>query len=147
MAEFKLASPAFKQNERIPERYTCKGENINPELDTSGIPSGTKSFALIVDDPDAPSGDWVHWVMWNIAPTEKIDEDGVPRGAVQGITSFGKIGYGGPCPPSGTHRYFFKLYALDSMLNLSSNAKKPDLEKAMGGHILAKAGLIGLFSK
>jgi len=147
MGALKLSSPAFENNKPIPAKFTCKGENISPELAISGIPNGAKSLALIVDDPDAPMGTWVHWVAWNIAPTQKIDEGSVPAGSSQGITDFGKPGYGGPCPPSGTHRYFFKLYALDSVLNLPPTSKKSDLESAMRGHILEKAELVGLFSK
>ncbi len=147
MGELKLTSPAFSHNGQIPQKFTCKGDDVNPKLDISGIPSGAKSLALIVDDPDAPRGTWVHWVIWNIPPTGKIGEDSVPQGASEGMTDSGMPGYGGPCPPSGTHRYFFKLYALDITLNLSPDARKPDLENAMRGHILAQTELIGLFSK
>ncbi len=147
MGELKLASPAFKNNEMIPAKYTCRGEDINPALEISGVPSNAKSLALIVDDPDAPAGIWVHWVVWNMPPTQKINEDSVPPGSSQGVTDFGRPGYGGPCPPSGTHRYFFKLYALDSNLNLGPNTKKSDLENAMKGHILAQTQLIGLYTK
>ncbi|MFH1470564.1 MAG: YbhB/YbcL family Raf kinase inhibitor-like protein [Candidatus Micrarchaeota archaeon] len=147
MGELKISSQAFNHNGMIPAKFTCKGENISPALEISGIPNGAKSLALIVDDPDAPMGTWVHWVVWNIQPIQKIDEGSVPPGSSQGITDFGKPGYGGPCPPSGTHRYFFKLYALDSVLNLPPTSKKSDLENAMKGHILEKAELVGLFSK
>ena len=148
MKGLQLVSPAFKHNELIPKKYTCDGKDINPPLLIENIPSGAKSLALIVDDPDAPVGTWVHWVVWNINPdTREIKEDSVPKGAQQGVNDFRKNDYGGPCPPSGTHRYFFKLYALDTMLNLSSKTKKGDLEGAMKGHILEKAELVGLYRR
>jgi len=148
MGELRITSPAFKDNEFIPVKYTCDGEDINPPLLIGNIPPETKSLALINDDPDAPMGTWVHWVVWNISPTTgEIKENSVPEGSRQGINDFGKHDYGGPCPPSGTHRYFFKLYALDRLLDLTSNAKKGDLEKAMKGHILAQAQIIGLYRR
>ena len=148
MKGLQLVSPAFKNNEFIPEKYTCDGKDINPPLLIENIPSGTKSMALIVDDPDAPEGTWVHWVVWNISPdTKEMKESSVPGGAQQGVNDFRKHEYGGPCPPSGTHRYFFKLYALDTMLNLGSKAKKSDLEQAMKGHILEKTELIGRYRR
>lgn len=143
-----ISSPAFKDNERIPSQYTCDGENVNPPLEISDVPSEAKSLVLIVDDPDAPGKTWVHWVVWNIDPTTtEILENSVPIRAVEGMTDFGKPGYGGPCPPSGTHRYFFKLYALDTLLDISSQATKADVEKAMEGHMLTQATLIGLYSR
>ena len=148
MKGLQLVSPVFKHNEFIPEKYTCDGKDINPPLLIENIPSGTKSMALIVDDPDAPAGTWVHWVVWNISPdTKEMKESSVPEGAQQGVNDFRKHQYGGPCPPSGTHRYFFKLYALDTMLNLGSKAKKSDLEQAMKGHILEKTELVGRFRR
>ncbi len=148
MIEFKISSPAFQNNSFIPDKFTCKGNDINPELDISGIPQNAKSMALIVDDPDAPSGIWVHWIAWNIPLVEKISENSIlPTGAVQGITSAGTKGYHGPCPPYGTHRYFFKLYALDSKLELPKTSTKKELENAMNSHILGQAQLIGLYSK
>jgi len=148
MKGLQLVSPAFKHNEFIPEKYTCDGKDINPPLLIENIPSGTKSMALIVDDPDAPAGTWVHWVVWNISPdTKEMKESSVPEGAQQGVNDFRKHEYGGPCPPSGTHRYFFKLYALDTMLNLGSKAKKSDIEQAMKGHILEKTELIGRYRR
>ena len=148
MKGLQLVSPAFKHNEFIPEKYTCDGKDINPPLLIENIPSGTKSMALIVDDPDAPAGTWVHWVVWNISPdTKEMKESSVPEGAQQGVNDFRKHQYGGPCPPSGTHRYFFKLYALDTMLNLGSKAKKSDIEQAMKGHILEKTELIGRYRR
>lgn len=144
----KITSTAFKNSTNIPSQYTCDGSDINPPLKFSEVPSKSKSLVLISDDPDAPMGTWVHWILWNIDPkTKEISGNSVPVGAVQGTTSFGEIGYGGPCPPSGVHHYYFKLYALDIKLNLPTSAKKEDLEKAMNGHILAKAELVGLYSR
>jgi Raf kinase inhibitor-like YbhB/YbcL family protein len=143
-----LLSSAFEYNKKIPSRYTCDGENVSPPLMIGGIPAGAKSLALIVDDPDAPAGTWVHWLVWNIDPqTTEIAEGSVPQGAMEGKTSFGRGGYGGPCPPQGEHRYFFKLYALDTTLALSPKADKAVLEAAMDGHILKKAELVGLYSR
>jgi len=147
-SNMKIESPVFSNNELIPKKYTCDGEDVNPPLKISEVPEEAKSLVLIVDDPDAPMGTWVHWTVWNIDPkTVEIPENSVPEGAVEGITDFGKPGYGGPCPPSGTHRYFFKLYALDTTLDLDSNAKKTDIEKAMKDHILEKAELVGVYSR
>ncbi len=138
----------FDNNERIPGRYTCDGRNINPGLEISEIPEKTKSFALIVDDPDAPAGTWVHWIIFNIPPTIiKIEENSIPTHSKQGTNDFKKLDYGGPCPPSGTHKYFFKIYALDSELELEEGASKKELENAMKEHILEKAELIGLYSR
>jgi Raf kinase inhibitor-like YbhB/YbcL family protein len=148
MKGLQIISPAFKHNEFIPKKYTCDGEDINPPFRIEDIPSKAKSLSFIVDDPDAPAGTWVHWVVWNINPdTREIKENSVPKGAQQGLNDFRKNDYGGPCPPSGTHRYFFKLYALDTMFNLGSKAKKSDLEEAMKGHILEKAELVGLYRR
>lgn len=144
----KLESTAFKHNERIPPKYTCDGANVNPSLKISDVPKNAKSLALIMDDPDAPMGTWVHWTVWNIDPkTSLIAENSVPSKSTEGITSFKSVGYGGPCPPSGTHRYFFKLYALDTTISLQSSADKKKLEDAMRNHILAEAQLIGLYSR
>ncbi len=145
----RLSSPVFKHNQFIPRDYTCDGSNANPELEISEVPEHAKSLVLIMDDPDAPMGTWVHWTIWNINPTiQKIAKNSVPKNSVEGITTYGsKPGYGGPCPPSGTHRYFFKLYALDKLLRLNFSAKKSDLEKAMSGHIIAEAVLIGLYNR
>lgn len=144
----KIESPAFKNNQPIPKKYACDGEDINPALAFSGVPDAAKSLVLIVDDPDAPKGTWVHWTLWNI-PREirEIPEHSVPKGAFQGITDFGRPGYGGPCPPMGTHRYFFKLYALDTILMISPSSRAGDLQEAMAGHILAQAELFGLYSR
>ncbi len=143
-----LKSSAFPPNGPIPAKYTCDGQNINPPLTISEVPETARSLVLICDDPDAPGKTWVHWTVWNIDPkTSEILEGKVPAGAVQGVTDFGAVGYGGPCPPSGTHRYFFKLYALDTDLALTYQAKKEDIEKAMEGHSLDQTQLIGVYSK
>ncbi|HEX2769676.1 MAG TPA: YbhB/YbcL family Raf kinase inhibitor-like protein [Geobacteraceae bacterium] len=148
MTELKITSPAFVTNGYIPARFTCDGTDINPPLEIARVPAEAKSLALIVDDPDAPVGMWVHWVVWNIDPsTREIAEDTVPHEATQGKNDWKRNGYGAPCPPSGVHRYFFKLYALDTKLNLGAGTTKRDLEKAMEGHILAKSELIGLYKR
>jgi Raf kinase inhibitor-like YbhB/YbcL family protein len=148
MSTLTIASPAFKHNGSIPEKYTCDGADLNPPLVIEGAPPGAKSLALIVDDPDAPRGTWVHWVVWGMDPkTKEIKEESVPAGAKQGMNDFRKRNYGGPCPPSGTHRYFFKLYALDIAPELGPDTTKAALEKAMTGHILAQAELIGLYKR
>ncbi len=148
MSTLSLSSPAFRHNEHIPQKFTCDGADVSPQLLIGNVPAGTKSLALIVDDPDAPRGTWVHWVVWNISPDMKELKEGVvPSGAHQGMNDFRQIEYGGPCPPSGTHRYFFKLYALDTVLSLGANSSKANLERAMQGHTLAKAELIGLYAR
>jgi Raf kinase inhibitor-like YbhB/YbcL family protein len=148
MTELRISSPAFATNGYIPARYTCDGNDINPPLEIAHVPAGAKSLALIVDDPDAPIGMWVHWVAWNIDPaTREIAEDAVPHTAVQGKNDWKRNSYGGPCPPSGVHRYFFKLYALDTKLNLGAGTTKKELENAMQGHILASAEMIGLYKR
>ena len=148
-----ITSPAFKNGSPIPALYSCKGRDTSPALSWNDAPSGTKSLALIMDDPDAPGGTWVHWVTYNIpasasglqgaAPAQAQLEDG----SLNGINSWGKPGYGGPCPPNGTHRYFFKLYALDTLLSLPSGANKQNLLSAMQNHVLAQGELMGTFSK
>ena len=145
MQKLKIISSAFKNNERIPSKYTCDGIDVNPPLKFQNIPNGTKSLALIIDDPDAPMGTWVHWIVWNVNPTEEIDEDTVP--GIEGINDFNKTSYGGPCPPSGIHRYFFKIYALKTKLDLNSNARKRDLEEAIKGKIIAKGEIVGLYGR
>ena len=140
-----ITSPAFNHNETIPAKYTCQGEDLNPALKISGVPAAAKSLALIVDDPDAPMGTWVHWVVFNIPVVGEIKENSIP--GVEGYNDFRRNHWGGPCPPSGTHRYFFKLYALDAPLDLKEGIKKQQLEKAMQGHILAEAQLMGLYKK
>jgi len=144
----RLTSPAFNNNKNIPAKYTCNGEDVNPPLEIMDVPTAAKSLVLIVDDPDAPRGDWVHWLVWNIKPeTKNISENSVLVGTVEGVTDFGQTGWGGPCPGSGQHHYQFKLYALDTELNLGSSAKKPDLENAMSGHILTQTLLVGLYQR
>jgi len=150
---FQLSSSAFAQGQPIPPQYTCRGKDVSPPLNWSDAPAGTQSFALICDDPDAPAGDWVHWLIYNLpAATHSLPEgvptDGqLPDGSRQGLNGWGQTGYRGPCPPSGTHRYFFKLYALDTVLNLPPGATKQQLLKAMEGHILARTELMGTFRK
>jgi Raf kinase inhibitor-like YbhB/YbcL family protein len=143
--ELVLASPAFGNHQSIPKKYTCDGDDVNPMLSIEGIPKDTKSLVLVIDDPDAPMGTWDHWVVWNILPRDKIEENSVP--GVEGMNSFRKHSYGGPCPPSGTHRYFFRVYALDTLLDLPPNSGKKDVEKAMKDHMIAKGELIGLYSR
>jgi Raf kinase inhibitor-like YbhB/YbcL family protein len=148
MATLTITSPAFKNGEFIPARFTCDGPDVNPALVIGNVPPEAKSLALIMDDPDAPGGMWVHWVVWNIDPkTREIPEKSAPAGAKQGVNDFRKASYGGPCPPPGTHRYFFKLYALDTMLDLVPKTTKTDLEQAMQGHILAQGELMGRYKR
>ena len=145
MQELRVSSPIFQNNQFIPPKYTCDGDDVNPSLRIEGIPREAQALVLIVDDPDAPMGTWDHWVVWNIPPVERIEENSVP--GIQGLNDFNKHSYGGPCPPSGTHRYFFKVYALDMKLNLNSNSRKKDVEKAMKGHILAEGKIVGLYRR
>jgi Raf kinase inhibitor-like YbhB/YbcL family protein len=146
MKKLSVKSPAFENNQLIPAKYTCDGEDVNPPLTIEGIPEETKTLALIVDDPDCPTGTWDQWIVWNIPATaSKIAEDTVP--GTEGMNDFRRRSYGGPCPPSGTHRYFFKVYALDTQLDLKSNSTKKDVEKAMEGHILAEGELVGVYRR
>ena len=143
----KIASTAFAEGEMIPKKYTCDGDDISPPLQISDVPENTKSLALIMDDPDAPVGVWDHWIVFNIpASISQISEGEEPQGT-PGKNSWGRTGYGGPCPPSGTHRYFFKLYALDTMLDLEPGASKKKVLKAMEGHILAQGELMGKYKR
>jgi len=141
----KITSPEFEYNGLIPSKFTCRGTDVNPPLIIEDVPPDTVSMALIMDDPDAPMGTWVHWVVYDMPVTGEIGEDTVP--GKQGINDFGRISYGGPCPPSGTHRYSFRVYALDTELGLEEGAEKRKLEKVMKGHILASAELVGLFGR
>ncbi len=151
--EIKIKSPAFVPGGQIPWKYTCDGMDISPPLSWTSGPEGTKTFALICDDPDAPMGTWVHWVLFNLPADITEFRENIPpdkeleNGAKQGMNDFRKIGYGGPCPPGGTHRYFFKLYALDTEINLEAGATKAELLKAMEGHILAEGQLIGRYER
>ncbi len=146
--EFKIWSPAFENNGKIPPPYTCDGANINPPLKIEHVPREAKSLALIFDDTDAPRGSYVHWILWNIDPgLKEIKENSVPEGALQGLNDFKKNSYGGPCPPRRAHRYVFKLYALDKPLDLSPHSTKADLERAMKGHILDQAQWMGVYKR
>jgi Raf kinase inhibitor-like YbhB/YbcL family protein len=151
--EIKLTSTAFKEGEAIPRAYTCDGVNISPPLEWSGIPSTGKTIAIVADDPDAPGGTWVHWILYNL-PADNIGlvenlpaSETLKAGGFQGRNDFGKIGYGGPCPPSGMHRYFFKIYALDGELPLKAGATKAELMKAMEGHIIVQGQLMGTYRR
>lgn len=149
----KIRSIAFNDGERIPKKYTCDGEDISPPLIWEDIPEGTVTLALISDDPDAPSKTWTHWLIFNIPPELNGLPEGVEKvealenGIIQGFNDFGRIGYGGPCPPFGVHRYFFKLYALDTSLDLEPGTSKEELLEAMEGHIIEKTQMIGLYSR
>ncbi len=138
----------FKNGERIPSEYTCDGDDLCPEFYVSDVPKNAKSLVMIADDPDAPVGLFVHWLLYNIPPNiDKFSAQDIPNGAIEGTTDFGRIGYGGPCPPSGTHRYFFKLYAIDKTLDLPSGVTKRKLEDEIRKHIIEKAELIGVYSR
>lgn len=141
----KLSSPDFKDNALMPAKFSCQGQGVNPALIIEDVPKESKSLALIVDDPDAPVETYVHWVVYNIPPAGRIEENSIP--GPQGVNTSGGTDYVTPCPPSGTHRYFFKVYALDKMLNLNTPSSKAELEKEMQGHILDKSELTGLYKK
>jgi len=143
--DINVFSSAFEPNRNIPRKYTCDGENINPPLEFEGIPEEAESLVLIVDDPDAPMKTFTHWIVWNIEPVAKIEDDSIP--GVEGINDFRKIGYGGPCPPSGAHRYFFRVYALNRQLELKAGAGRKELESEMIGHFIAEGELMGKYSK
>ena len=143
--QLKVTSPVFKDGEMIPPAYTCEGVNISPPLDITHIPEETLCLALIMDDPDAPSGTWVHWLAWNIPVTHHIRQNELH--GMQGTNDFHHDYYGGPCPPSGTHRYFFKVYALDALLELPASTRKEQLEIAMSEHIIGFGRLVGLYKK
>lgn len=143
-----ISSPTFKHGEPIPVRYSCDGADVSPPLVIGKTPPNTQMLVLIMDDPDAPVVTWVHWIAWNIpAQTREIPENSLPPGARQGRNDWKRNSYGGPCPPSGTHRYYFKLYALDITLQLASSTTKTELERAMQGHILAKGELMGTYRR
>ena len=142
-----VATSAFQTGGDIPAKFTCNGANVNPDLKINSVPNEAKSLVLIVDDPDAPRGLFTHWILWNIDPkTTDISENSVPTGGVQGTNDFGKRNYGGPCPPSGTHRYFFKIFALDMKLDLKPSARRADLDAAMKGHILGQGELMARYA-
>jgi Raf kinase inhibitor-like YbhB/YbcL family protein len=146
--QLNISSPAFENNGQIPKKHTCDGANINPPLKIESAPSNIKSLALVFDDIDAPRGTYVHWILWNIGPNmNEIRENSVPEGAAQGMNDFKERHYGGPCPPGRAHRYVFKIYALDTLLNLNHNSTKKDLEKAMQGHIISRAQLTGVYKR
>ncbi len=151
--EIKITSSAFEDGGLIPAKYTCDGADVSPPLQWDAVPEGTKSVALICDDPDAPMGTWVHWVLFNLPSDAKElaenipNEETLPNGANQGVNDFGRVGYGGPCPPGGTHRYFFKIYALDTEVGLQAGADKRRLLKTMEGHILGQGQLIGKYKR
>lgn len=149
MGTLTVTSTAFKEGGMIPGKYTCDDRDLSPQIAWSGVPAGAKTVALICDDPDAPAGTWVHWVVFNIPVTVKELAEGasLPAGAKQGINDFRKLSYGGPCPPGGTHRYFFKVYALDAVLALKEGAAKGELLKAMEGHVLAQGQLMGKYKR
>ena len=151
--DIKITSSAFQDGGLIPAKYTCDGADVSPPLQWDNVPQTAKSIALICDDPDAPMGTFVHWVIFGLPAetrqlAEKVAADKtLPSGARQGTSGFGRVGYGGPCPPSGTHRYFFKIYALDTTLDLSAGARKSDLLKVMEGHILGQGQLVGKYKR
>jgi Raf kinase inhibitor-like YbhB/YbcL family protein len=146
-ATVKITSSAFQEGASIPSKFTCEGGDTSPPLQIAGVPAGAKSLVLIVDDPDAPGGLFTHWMLWNISPqTNAISEGSAPKG-VHGANDFGKSGYGGPCPPSGTHRYYFKILALDRELDLPSGTKRSQLDAAMKGHVVARGELMGRYSR
>lgn len=151
--QFTLSSPFFASGQPIPRKYSCDGQDISPPLSWGEPPQHTRSLALIADDPDAPGGTFVHWVLYNVPPHSRALPEGVPKAekladaSLHGKNSWGRLGYGGPCPPGGTHRYFFKIYALDAVLGLPSGASKQRLLEAMQGHILGQAELMGTYSR
>jgi len=146
-AKMKITSSAFQEGGNIPSKFSRDGGNVNPPLRIEGTPQNAKSLVLIVDDPDAPVGLFTHWLVWNIDPkTTEIPEKSVPKGAVQGTNDYPNLGYGGPQPPSGTHRYYFKIFALDQTLDLHSGAKRQELDKAMNGHIIAQGQSMGRYT-
>jgi hypothetical protein len=141
----RLTSPEFEHQQSIPTKFSCDGDDVNPTLVFADLPADAQSLALIVDDPDAPGKTWVHWVVYDMPVVDRIEEDTVP--GLQGKNDFGRLDYGGPCPPGGEHRYFFKAYALNGKLNLSEGASKAEVEKAMEGKVLDQAELVGLYKR
>ncbi len=153
MQKIQISSSAFRNGQMIPSDYTCDGDDLSPPLEWSGVPKDAKSLVLISDDPDAPMGDWVHWLIYDMPPTVTRLSEGVPSveqletGGVHGQTDFGTMGYGGPCPPGGVHRYFFKIYALDTLLHLRAGVTQKELLRAMKGHVLAEGELMGKYER
>ena len=147
ISNMKISSSAFQNNDSIPSKYTCDGSDIIPPLNFSDIPAGTKSLTLIMDDPDAPSGTWDHWIVFNMSPDTKEIKEGIEPVGLHGLTSSKELLYGGPCPPDKEHRYFFKLYALDTVLNLSEGSTKREIESSMQGHIIEQAELMGKYNR
>jgi Raf kinase inhibitor-like YbhB/YbcL family protein len=145
--QMSLTSPAFNDGEAIPVEYSCDGDDLSPDLDWFGIPNGTESLVFIMDDPDAPVGTWIHWVLYNIPADMPGLQKGMTGVGVDGVNSWNTTGYGGPCPPGGTHRYFFKMYALDTELDLGPGASKEELLAAIDGHILGEAELMGTYTR
>ena len=147
-ATMNLSSPDFSEGGNIPERFTCEGKDMSPTLKIDGVPSEAKSLVVIVDDHDAPAGNFTHWLMWNVAPDlTEIVANRLPSQVVQGVNDFGKSKYSGPCPPSGIHRYYFKLYALDTKLTLPPTSKRKVVDSAIKGHVIAEATLMGKYAK
>jgi len=153
MEKIELKSPAFRNGETIPSENTCDGADISPALEWSGVPATAKSLAIISNDPDAPMGNWSHWVLYDLPPSLHAIPAGLPAyekpsiGGTHGVTDFGSLGYGGPCPPSGTHRYFFRIYALDEVLGLKPGASQKQVEKAIQEHVLAQGELMGTYQR
>ncbi len=146
-AQINVSSSLFQAGGTIPARFTCKGANVNPPLQFHGLPKAAKCLVLIVDDPDAPGGLFTHWLIWNIDPSAtQLREKSAPAGAIEGTNDFGERGYGGPCPPSGTHRYYFRVFALDQKMDLKSGAKRSAVDRTLKGHVLAQGELMGRFS-
>ena len=146
-AKMKITSSAFQEGGNIPSKFTCDGADSSPPLQIAEIPSGAKSLVLVVEDPDAPSGLFTHWIVWNISPQTNAIAEGSATKGVQGTNDFGKSGYGGPCPPSGTHRYYFRIFALDRELSLPSGTKRNQLDAAIKGHVVARGELMGRYSR
>jgi hypothetical protein len=144
----KIISPEFDNEDRIPKKYTCDGDDVSPPLNFNDIPKGTKSLVLIMDDPDSPNGTFTHWLIWNISPDKRgFEEDYLVVEEAEGTNDFGNVGYGGPCPKSGTHRYYFKLYALNATLDLPATTSKSELEVEMDKHVIDEVELVGLYSR
>lgn len=144
----KIISTAFENNQLIPKTYTCDGDNINPDLEISDVPANTASLALIMDDPDAPSGTFTHWMLWNIPATVRIiEKNSIPEGAIQGLNSANKVGFIAPCPPHGTHRYYFKLYALNKKINVGLEISREELESLINDFLIEKAEYVGIYTR